>query len=113
VRSNESRGLYASVVVPQGLSSAAALRRRTLWMVKRAELAVLFPDDPLTGRWGRGSTLAFRAATEQLKPVFVASRTAPPRSPVYQIAPDTLFDLVSGWWVVPHPVAAGTCDEEV
>ena len=76
IRANESRGLFASVVVPEGLSRAAALRRRTLWMVKRAEMLVLFPDDPMTGRWGRGSTLAFRAATEQLKPVFVVSRAA-------------------------------------
>ena len=113
LRSSESRGLFASVVVPEGLSRAAALRRRTLWMVKRAELVVLFPDDPLTGRWGRGSTLAFRAATEQLKPVFVVSSTAPPRSPVYQVVPSRLFDVVDGWWAVPHPVAAGTCDEEV
>ena len=113
VRSSESRGLFASVVVPDGLSPAAALRRRTLWMVKRAELVVLFPDDPLTGRWGRGSTLAFRAATDQLKPVFVVSRLAPPRSPVYQVVAARLFDVADGYWAVPPPVAAGTCDEEV
>ena len=113
LRSSESRGLFASVVVPEGLSPGAALRRRTLWMVKRAELVVLFPNDPLTGRWGRSSTLAFRAATEQLKPVFVVSSTAPPRSPVYQVAAASLFDVADGWWAVPHPVAAGTCDEEV
>ena len=113
LRSSASRGLYASVVVPEGLSPAAALRRRTLWMVKRAELVVLFPDDPLTGRWGRGSTLAFRAATEQLKPVFVVSRTAPRQSPIYQVVAARLFDVADGYWAVPHPVAAGTCDEEV
>jgi len=113
VAASASRGLFASVVVPDGLSRTAALRRRTLWMVKRAELVVLFPDDPLTGRWGRGSTLAFRAATEQLKPVFVVSSTAPPRSPVYQVAAARLFDVADGYWAVPHPVAAGTCDEEV
>ena len=113
VQASESRGLFAAVVVPDGLTPAAALRRRTLWMVKRAALVVLFPDDPRTGRWGRGSRLAFRAATEQLKPVFVVSATAPPRSPVYQVAPARLFDVVDGWWAVPHPVAAGTCDEEV
>ena len=112
-RVNNAYGLFASVVVPPGLTPAASLARRTLWMVKRAELVVLFPDDPLTGRWGRGSTLAFRAATEQLKPVFVVSSTAPPRSPVYRVVPASLFDVTDGWWAVPHPVAAGTCDEEV
>ena len=113
VRSSESRGLFASVVVPDGLSRAAALRRRTLWMVKRAEFVVLFPDDPLTGRWGRGSTLAFRAATEQLKPAFVVSNSPPSRSPVYRMVPSSLFGVIDGWWAVPHPTAGGTCDEEV
>ncbi len=113
VRSSESRGLFASVVVPGGLSPAASLRRRTLWMVKRAEFVVLFPDDPLTGRWGRGSTLAFRAATEQLKPVFVVSELAPRRSSTYRVVPSRLFDVANGYWAVPHPTADGTCDEEV
>lgn len=113
VQSSQSRGLFAAVVVPEGLTPAAALRRRTLWMVKRAALVVLFPADPRTGRWGRGSRLAFRAATEQLKPVFVVSKTPPSRSPIYQVAPARLFDVVDGWWAVPYPVAAGTCDEEV
>ena len=113
VCSSESRGLFASVVVPDGLSRAAALRRRTLWMVKRAEFVVLFPDDPLTGRWGRGSTLVFRAATEQLKPAFVVSSTPPPRSPIYRVVSARLFDVADGYWAVPHPTAGGTCDEEV
>ena len=113
VCSSESRGLFASVVVPDGLSPAAALRRRTLWMVKRAEFVVLFPDDPLTGRWGRGSTLVFRAATEQLKPAFVVSSYPPPRSPIYRVVSARLFDVADGYWAVPHPTADGTCDEEV
>ena len=36
-----SLGLYAQLVVPKGLAPAAALRRRTLWMVKRCSLLVL------------------------------------------------------------------------
>ncbi len=113
VCASESRGLFASVVVPEGLSPAAALRRRTLWMVKRCEMLVLFPDDPMSGRWGGGSTLAFRAASEQLKPVFVVSRKRPPAAPHYRLIASRLFDVVDGYWAVPHPVAAGTCDEEV
>jgi hypothetical protein len=46
--------LTACLVVPPGLSPAAALRRRTLWLVKRCCLAVLFPTDPASGRWGPG-----------------------------------------------------------
>lgn len=110
---NQAAGLFASVVVPQGLSPAAALRRRTLWMVKRCVLLILFPDDPATGRWGRGSTLAFRSALDQLKPVFVVTRTPPRQSPHYRLIPDCLYGAVDGYWVVPHPVAAGTCDEEL
>ena len=113
LRASESRGLFASVVVPEGLSPAAALRRRTLWMVKRAELLVLFPDDLMSGRWGSGSTLAFRVATEQLKPVFVVSRRRPPAAPHYRVVASRFLDAATGYWAVPHPVAAGTCDEEV
>ena len=49
VGENKESGLTAGVVVPDGLSAAAALRRRTLWMVKRSVLLILFPDDPATG----------------------------------------------------------------
>ena len=107
-----SKGLFASVVVPDGLSPAAALRRRTLWMVKRCVLLILFPDDPATGRWGRGSTLAFRSTLDQLKPVFVVTRNPPRQSHHYRLIPDSLYGAVDGYWVVPHPVEAGTCDEE-
>ena len=62
---NEEAGLTASVVVPDGLSAAAALRRRTLWMVKRSVLLILFPDDPTAGHWGKGSRLAYTAALYQ------------------------------------------------
>ena len=82
-------------------------------MVKRAAMLLLFPDDPLSGRWGWGSTLAFRAATEQLKPVFVVSHRPPPAASHYRVVASRLFDVVDGYWAVPHPVAAGTCDEEV
>jgi hypothetical protein len=58
-RLNHSYGLFAAVVVPRGISPKAALARRTLWMVKRCSMAVLFPDNPHTGRWGKGSRLVF------------------------------------------------------
>ena len=41
IRQNEAQGLTASMVVPDGLSAAASLRRRTLWMVKRSVLLIL------------------------------------------------------------------------
>jgi len=108
-----SYGLYASVVVPKNLSPKAALRRRTLWMVKRASLAVLFPQRPSDGSWGRGSQLVFRACLYQLKPLFVVSSRRPPLSAHYRVLRSSLFGVVDGWWVVPHPVEeGGTCDEE-
>ena len=106
-------GVFASLVVPDGVSPRAALRRRTLWMVKRSVLVLLFPDDPATGHWGRGSGLAFRAAVDQLKPVFVVTAQPPVRSLSYHVIRDSLWGIVDGYWVVPHPVAQGTCDEEL
>ena len=112
VGQSESAGLTASVVVPEGLSAAAALRRRTLWMVKRSVLLILFPDDSQTGRWGKGSRLAFHAALFQLKPVFVVTAKPPTDSPHYRVIPDSFYGIVDGYWVVPHPTEFGTCDEE-
>ena len=67
----DPHGQFATPVVPSGLSPAAALHRRTVWMVRRCGLLVLFPADPVFGHWGKGSTLAFRTAVYNLKPVFV------------------------------------------
>ncbi len=50
--------VFATTVVPPGLSVAAALHRRTVWMIRRCSLLVLVPDNPSTGRWGPGSRLA-------------------------------------------------------
>ena len=109
---SESAGLTAGVVVPDGLSAAAELRRRTLWMVKRSVLLILFPDDPKTGHWGKDSRLAFTAALFQLKPVFVVTRKRPANSPHHRIIADSFFGVTDGYWAVPHPTELGTCDEE-
>ena len=100
----DSHGLGAFAVVPAGLSPAAALHRRTVWMVRRCGLLVLFPAE-----WGGGSTLAFRTAVYNLKPVFCASLITPPPSPLYRIFPASLFGIVSGFWVIPE---GGPYDEE-
>ena len=112
VRALSSYGLASCWVVPAGLSPKAALRRRTLWLVKRACLAVLFPDDPCTGQWGPGSRLVYRACLDQLKPLFVASSQEPRQTEHVQVAGSTLYG-VSGFWVVPHPIEeGGPCDDE-
>jgi len=112
VGQSEEAGLTAGVVVPDGLSAAASLRRRTLWMVKRSVLLILFPDDPQTGHWGKGSRLAFQAALFQLKPVFVVTAKRPADSPHHRIIADSFYGITNGYWAVPHPTELGTCDEE-
>jgi hypothetical protein len=105
-------GLPAYLVVPPGLSPKAALRRRTLWLVKRACLSILFPQDPTTGQWGKGSTLVYLASLEQLKPVFVICSKAPKDSEQYEVARSCLYG-VEGFWVVPHQLSeGGTCNDE-
>ncbi len=112
VGQSEAQGLTAGVVVPDGLSAAAALRRRTLWMVKRSVFLILFPDDPQTGHWGKGSRLAFNAALFQLKPVFVVTAKRLADSPHHRIIADSFYGITDGYWTVPHPTELGTCDEE-
>lgn len=108
-----SHGLFASVVVPEGLPPKAALHRRTLWMVKRCSLAVLFPENPHDKSWGKGSRLVFKACLYHLKPLFVVCSALPPSSIHYRVLPSSLFGVVEGSWVVPHPISdGGTCDEE-
>lgn len=112
IKALSNYGLFASVVVPKGLSAKAALRRRTLWLVKRACLVCLFPDDPTTGQWGRGSRLVFRAALDQLKPLFVVSARKSQASDYYRVLHSCLYG-VKGFWVFLHPTSeGGPCDDE-
>ena len=112
IRRCEANHLSAGRVVPDGLSAAAALHRRTVWLVRRCSILVLLPDDPETGRWGRGSTLAYRTARYNLKPVFIVSKHRPKPRLGFLIASGTLFGIVDGYWVIPHPVRdGGSCED--
>ena len=113
VKYSYSYGLYASVVVPRNLPPKAALHRRTIWMMKRCCMTVLFPENPRDNSWGNGSKLVFRASMYHLKPVFVVCSTPPKNSIHYRVVSSNLFGVVEGYWVVPHPISdGGTCDEE-
>ena len=101
--------IFATTVVPDGLSPAAALHRRTVWVVRHCSLLVLFPDNPVTGIWGRGSRLAFTTARHNLKPVFLVTSFPPKPSVGESIFQSNLFGVVDGYWVVP---AGGTDEEE-
>ena len=97
-------------VVPEGLHPRAALAKRTLWLVNRCSLLVLFPSDPI----GKGSALAFRSAIYACKPVFVVSKTRPKESHLYKVLYSNLFGVVEGWWCIPHIYQeTGLTNEEV
>ena len=101
--------IFASVVVPAGLSPAAALHRRTVWMIRRCSRLVLMPENPVTGRWGRGSQLAFRTARHNLKPVFLVTASPPKPLAGESVCSSNLFGVLDGYWVVP---AGGTDEQE-
>ena len=112
-RQERAYGLYAPVVVPEGLSLKAALKRRTVWTVKRCSMAMIFPDDPFTGGWCKSSRLVFRACMYHIKPVFIVTDRPPVSDDYYRILPCSFFGIVAGYWVVPHPIKEGwTCDDE-
>jgi len=112
-RKLSSKQLCALTVVPDGLTPAAALHRRTVWMVRRASVLVLFPINPQTGRWGKGSTLAFNTALYNLKPVFVATDERPDPIPSFLVVAASLCDVVPGYWILPYPEQqGGVCGDE-
>ena len=107
-----AEGLFASTVVPEGIPPKAALARRTLWLVKRSSVVVLFAERPTDGQWGPGSRHVFRSALYHLKPVFVVP-SRPPAAPAYcRVVASDLFATVQGYWVVPHTFRDGFCDDE-
>ena len=110
IKQSRSLGLFAQAVVPPQLSPKAALHRRTLWMVRRCSLAILFPDNPYDQSWGKGSTLVFLSAMTHLKPVFVVSKRQPKIQAHYQVFRSNLFGVVQGYWAVP---CGGQCDDEL
>ena len=108
-----AEGLFASAVVPEGIPpNGQPLARRTLWLVKRSSLVVLFPERPADRQWGPGSRLAYRSALYHLKPTFVVA-SRPPVVPAFcRVAAADLFATVDGYWVVPHTFRDGLCDDE-
>ena len=100
--------IFASTVVTAGLTPAAALHHRTIWVVRHCSLLVLLPDDPVTGCWGRGSRLAFNTARYNRKPVFLVTGKPPKPSVGETITESNLFGILDGYWVLPE----GGIDEQ-
>ena len=112
-RTDRAYGLFAAIVAPDNIPFRTACIRRTLWMVKRCGMALLFPDTPVTGVWNSKSRLIFRTVLEQIKPVFIVTAHQPEKSDFYRVLPCSLFGVVDGYWVVPHPIYKdGSLDDE-
>jgi hypothetical protein len=97
----EQLGLNSLYVSKPYMYPHEALRHRTIWLVKQCSLLVLFPDDPKTGNWGKGSRLAFHTAKRLGKPSFVVSAKPPVDDPETIAQEANLFGLFWGTWVIP------------
>jgi len=104
IRESEALGLNAVCRVSGGASASAALHWRTVLMVRECSLLVLFPDDPKTGCWGKGSRLAFNTAIQCHIPVFVVTTIPPLGTRQFRIEAGSLFGIIAGHWVVPQGV---------
>ena len=98
-------GLKTVCTVGNAPSPAAALHRRTVGMISDCTFLVLFPDNPRTGTWGRGSSLAFRTAVQQHKRVFVVTAIPPLANRHTSVVPASFCGVVSGYLVVPATMA--------
>jgi uncharacterized protein (DUF608 family) len=94
--------LPVKLVVPDTVHPRSAPRVRTLWMTEVADIAVVFPDDPVSNDWGKGSTVAINAMIKQGKPVFVATGKKPFNNSMVKVLPTSLFGVVKGYFIVPH-----------
>ncbi|MAG13115.1 MAG: hypothetical protein CMN78_00785 [Spirochaetales bacterium] len=101
VQAFKKAGSPAICRVTDAPSPGAALHRRTVTMISESSFLVLFPDDPATGAWGRGSRLAFGTAVQRHKPVFVVAAIAPSSTKQLRVTAGSLFGVVSGSWVAP------------
>jgi hypothetical protein len=98
---SQELGVPCSYVAKPYMYPHEALRFRTKWLVEQCSLLVLFPDDPKTGNWGKGSKLAFHTAKRLGKPSFVVSAKPPVDDPETITQEANLFGLFSGIWVIP------------
>ena len=89
------------LVVPDTVHPRSAPRVRTLYMVDRCNMALVFADDPKTDLWGKGSTVAINNCIKQGKPVFVITKHRPDKINNYHVLPTCLFGVVKGYFIIP------------
>ena len=99
-------GTFKLYAVSKALPPRAALAKRTLWMTSHCSMLILFPSIP----FGKGSSLAFKSAIKNKKPVFVVTDTIPTEFKDYRIFKSSLFGIVSGYWIIPTSIKeAASC----
>ncbi len=96
-RARSLKGFNALFVVPDGLAPKVALAKRTLWMTGKCSMLILFPSEPM----GKGSSLAFKSAIYNNKPVFIVSKTKPKDCSLYTVLASNLSGIIDGYWCVP------------
>ena len=94
-------GLSCGLVVPDSVHPRQAPRVRTLYMVDRSAMAIVFADDPKTDSWGKGSTVCINACIKQGKPVFVVTSHRPEAFDTHHVLPTSLFGAIRGYFIVP------------
>jgi len=102
-----SLGLPAYLAVPEFMTPKAALHMRTVYLVDKTAIAIVFPDNPHTNIWGRGSKLVIRECIKKGKPVFVVSNKILEESQEYKILPSTLYGTITGYWILSKLRFAG------
>jgi hypothetical protein len=104
-------GLPASLVVPEFLPPREALHKRTVYLVNRTSLAIVFPDNPFSNCWGNGSKLVIKECIKSGKPVFVVSDKMLEDSKEYKILPSSLYGIINGYWVLSKIKCQGAAHE--
>lgn len=100
----QAQGLNASFVTSPNLHPVPALRNRTIWLVDNSVMLFLFPDDPKSGQWGKGSTLAFNTAVKKRIPIFTVTTKPPPGSLHYYVIKNDFFGIIQGYWIIPADI---------
>jgi hypothetical protein len=101
--------LPVRLVVPDTVHPRSAPRVRTLYMVDRCDMALVFSDDPKTDLWGKGSTVAINNCIKQDKPAFVITKHRPDKINNYHVLPTCLFGVVKGYFIISKRAGVITC----
>ena len=106
-----AQGLFASMVVPEEIPPQAALARRSLWLVKRSSVVVLFPERPTDSQWGPGSRLVYRSSLRSSGLLGRRQRLLTPRSRLRRAAAAAVAEHQAG--ASSHPCKLAESDRDL